>query len=160
MRAFGGLGLLFGLGGIMLWFLAISSGKEGMYLPIAFGNVAGNQVELNTIVGVTLAATSRAHDKEQKYKSWDDWIDDHFVLTDATGKTFMLDRRGNSKIISRTDTTRTVCTEEFYLSATLTVGQPYVLEFIGDDESRTHYRHEFTAPAQVEKVKNVMLEAS
>jgi hypothetical protein len=115
-------------------------------------------VDMHIVVGVALANVSAARDSSVKPKNWDDWIRDHFSLTDSAGKKVTLRRQSNSKVIKAHEVAQMVGTEEFFIAANLKVGQTYTLDYIGDLTTHKTYRCEVTAPSAPEKVQAYRLE--
>ncbi len=160
MKAIAGIGLLALLGMLGYWYATTTSDTESaaINIPLAFGNVSGPQVDMHIVVGVALANVSAAKDPSLKSKSWDDWIRDHFSLTDSAGKKVTLRRQSSSKVIKAHEVAQVVGTEEFFIVANLKVGQRYTLDYIGDVTTRKTYRCEVTAPSAPEKVQTYRLE--
>ena len=159
MKVIAGIGLLALLGGLGYWYATTTSDTESaaINIPLAFGNVAGTQVDMHIVVGVALANISAAKDPSLKPKSWDDWIRDHFAMTDSAGKKVTLRRQSNSKVIKAHEVAQMVGTEEFFIVANLKVGQTYKLDYI-DVAAHKTYRCEVTAPSAPEKVQTYRLE--
>lgn len=155
MKAIGGLGVLIFLV-IMVYWLSISAGggadgkNLAVDLPIAFGNVAGGQVEMNLVVGIVLANVIRAKEGGQA-KTREQWIADHFVLKDSSGQPVKLTWQNNSALIKPVDVGPMVGTEECFLAGKLKPGESYTFEYI-ESPNRT-CRYQFTAPAKAQKVK-------
>jgi len=160
MKVIAGVGLLLLVGLFAFWLSRTSTDTDNaaMNIPLAFGNVAGTQVDMHIVVGIALANVSASRDPSLKPKSWDDWMRDHFSLTDSSGKKVTLRRQTNSKVIKPHEVAQTVGTEEFFIVANLKSGQTYTLDYIASGPSATTYRCQVTAPSAPEKIQTYRLE--
>lgn len=140
--------------GSLYWFLDRASRPiEGMYMPLGFGNVNGNEIQFDIAVGLI-----QVHADGPRVKNgvaqWDEWIDEHFDLRDATGNRVTFQRKGFSKLIN--DNTAGV--QEFFLSTRLKTNTNYTLIYTlraGDDK---RYRYEFLSPTAAVEGERVSLQ--
>ncbi len=156
MKALAGAGLL-GFLAFTVWWMSASVGDSGKYMPIqvAFGNPGEKVVEMHTNVGVTMVAMDPLKDEKGKRKDMNDWVTEHFILTDSTGKTLKLERRNNSNVIKPH---QVLGTQEFFIVSRLIPGEAYTFDFIPAVKGTKTFRHKFTAPAQPEKPSVVSFE--
>ncbi len=148
------IGILLILAALGYWVAFKSGDTEGaaLNIPLAFGKPTGGQVDMHVIIGVTLAAVSRGKDSMSgKGKDWNGWIKDHCRLTDSAGKPVTFRRQSTSTVIQAYEAAQ-MGTEEFFMVATLKVGQTYTFDYIGDLSTGKTYRCQFTAPSAAEKV--------
>ena len=146
----------------MILFLAITiywmsvhtgSNEPDVGIQMAFGNPADNEIELHVVVGVLLANQDRARAKDLKLKSWDEWMVEHFFLTDGAGETVELRRTKNSSLIKPH---QVIGTEEFFMVARVRSGEEYTFDFVPTGEESIPRRCAFTAPAADEQIRLYM----
>lgn len=156
MKAFAGLGVILFLVITLYWMSAHAGTDEpDLGIQMAFGNAADNEIDLHVVVGVLLANKDRAKEKllNIKPKSWDDWIVEHFFLTDSAGKRTELTRKTNSSLIRPH---QVIGTEQFFMVARVKSGEDYTFDFVPTGEESITHRYLFTAPAVDEKVRLCM----
>ncbi|NLE61274.1 MAG: hypothetical protein GX616_23235 [Planctomycetes bacterium] len=160
MKAFAGIGLLIFLVVLGYWLARTSTDTESraVDIPIAFGNVAGGQVEMHVVVGIALANVSAAKERSLKPRDWNQWMRDHFLLTDPAGKKVDLSRQNNSKVIKPHEVAQLVGTEEFFMIAKLKSGQSYTFDYVADLATGKSYRCQVVAPATAEKARQFRFE--
>lgn len=153
MKAVFGLAVVVCVGLLAYWFAGAPKSKgPSLAIPLAWGNVAGNEIEMHAIIGVGLAHTSRKGEKGTiKPVSWDEWIAKHCVLKSATGEVVKLQRRMNSLMIPYRDVQNTVGTEEFFIVAKMKTGTAYTFDYTIERPDPETYRCQFAAPTQAEK---------
>ncbi len=160
MKAIGGFGIVLALAIMAYWFSLSAGGEDtGVDLPIAYGNVAGGQVDMDVLLGVVMAHRTRQKDPPNAQRTADEWVRDHFVLTDSRGQKVPFARQSSSKLIKAHEVQQLVGTEEFFLAAKLKVGESYTFDYMLDPQGRP-YRYRFTAPAKAEKVRTCRFEAT
>jgi hypothetical protein len=150
------IGVLVILGVLGYWMAFRSNDTEqaAVNIPLAFGKPSGGQVDMHVVVGVALANVTRARDSMSgKDKDWNGWIRDHCHLKDAAGKPVSFTRQSGSTVVKAHEVAQVVGTEEFFMVATLKVGQTYTFDYVGDLATGKTYRCEFTAPSKAEKVQ-------
>lgn len=161
MKALFGITLALFAGLLLYWFMAVPrDGGPALTLPIAWGNPAAGQVEMNAVIGVVLAQKSRQGEKGglTKPMNWDEWIDKHCVIRGPSGETTKVRRQANSLLIPHRDVQEMVGTEEFFLAARLKPGTSYTFDYIIENPNPETYRCQLVAPAQPEKTRVYRLE--
>ncbi len=157
MRGLGGLGLLGFLAAFGIYMMMASSGGGGgsnVSIPLAFGNPAGGEIDMDIVVGVLMANTDRMHQVEDGRFTWEKWISAHFKLEGSAGM-MPLKRINNSAVIQEKELRGT---QEFFMTTKLQIGQSYMLDYIPVAGQLKRYRYSFTAPGATAKVKNVTFE--
>ena len=117
---------------------------QGIWLLTAIGNLNEKNVEM--VVSVELGATVRARPKvdSQMNPLWDEWIAEHYELTDDAGKVQPFTRIAHSLLV---DERKVKTLSEFYVRYVLEKGRGYSLEYKPKRDKKGHYRHTFTAPS-------------
>lgn len=157
MRGLGGLGLLGFLAAFGIYMMMAStagSGGAGISIPVAFGNPANGEIDMDIVVGVVMAASDRNPQPADGKFTWEKWIASHFKLEGPSGP-MPLKRVNNSAVIREKDFRGT---QEFFMTTKLKIGQSYHLDHIPKAGELKRYRYTFTAPALPEKVHNVTFE--
>lgn len=153
MKALVGAGLL-GFLAFMIWYLTLSAGDSEKYMvvQIAYGNPATKMIEMHTNVGIAMVAMDPVQDEQGKKKDLNDWVKEHFTMTDAAGKNISFERRNNSNVIK---SHQVLGTPEFFIVSRLVPGVPYTLDYKPRAKGPKVFRYKFTAPAQPEKPSQV-----
>ena len=156
MRGLGGLGLLGFLAafGIYMTLASGVGGGGGVSIPLAFGNPAGGEIDMDIVVGVLMARSDPMHQVEGGRFTWEKWISVHFKLEGSVGM-MPLKRINNSAVIQEREVRGT---QEFFMTTRLQIGQSYMLDYIPVAGQLKRYRYSFTAPGATAKVKNVTFE--
>lgn len=145
MKALVGAALLGILAFVIYWSTMAAGDSEKIFpIQIAYGNAKEDEIEMHTNVGVAMVAMDRG-DEFGKIKNLDEWVADHFKLTDSAGKAVRMDRQNNSKLIKPH---QVIGTEEFFLSSRLKPGEAYTYEYKPRSKGTKVYQHKFTAPSQ------------
>jgi hypothetical protein len=139
-----------GVTAFVIWWALLSTSTQEKYLPIQIGYGNGNekQIEMHTNVGVAMVAMDRRDDDLKKMQDLDEWVKDHFKLTDAAGKPVKMERQNNSKVIRPH---QVLGTQEFFLVSKLKPGEEYTYDYKPRFREPFVFRYKFTAPAQAEK---------
>jgi hypothetical protein len=145
----GGVGLLLSLGiAAVMWYLMLG-GPRTYPIGLAFGNVQGNAVDVHMVVTILMADTDPLDtvtlaDGTEVYQNTMEYIHEHFRLEGADGKTLEWTRLGHSNLI----TPHGAMVPEYFLAATLDVGEAYAIEYQPHRDEPKFYRLRFTAPAE------------
>lgn len=153
----GGLGILVVgvilIGSMYFFYGARQQARGRETLPVAFGPPAGSTVELNLAVGMNLPRRDPPKLKFAKIQ-WDQWVDEHFELKDASGAAVKLQRTNFSQLISDQ---KAGGTPEFFLKATVTPGANYTLDYL-PVAGGERFRYAFTAPTAAQEAERAVFQ--
>lgn len=136
------------LGFVAYWSTMAAGDSEKIFpIQIAYGNAGEGQLEMHTNVGVAMVAMDRG-DEFGKIKNLDEWVTDHFKLTDAAGQPVRMDRQNNSKLIKPH---QVIGTEEFFLVSKLKQGEQYTYEYKPRAKEAKTYQYKFKASNHADK---------
>lgn len=124
-------------------------GRES--LPVAFGPPSAGAAELNLAVGMNLPRRDPPKLKFAKIQ-WDQWVDEHFELKDATGAKVKLQRTNFSQLMNDQ---KAGGTPEFFLKAMVTPGTSYTLDYLPVVNGE-RFRYAFTAPAAAQEAERAV----
>ncbi|MBI5866248.1 MAG: hypothetical protein HZB38_17395 [Planctomycetes bacterium] len=106
---------------IMYFYFGSQVSKDIVTLPVAFGKPDAAGVEFNVAVSMFMPRKDPPKLRGAVVQ-WDEWVSDHFQLTDASGAKIPLQRVNFSKLM---DDRESGGTPEFWLKATLKPGATY-----------------------------------
>jgi hypothetical protein len=149
MKGLAGMGLL-GFLALTAWWMTASVGDSNKYMAIqlAYGNLGKKGIEMHTNVGITMVAVDPLKVEKDKKKNMDDWVQEHFTLTDSSGQSLPFERRNNSNVIKAH---QALGTQEFFIVACVKPGTQYQFDYKPVAKGTQTYRYKFIAPAQPEK---------
>lgn len=157
MKVAAGLGVLLFLAAIGYWLAITSSGggETAIDIPLVFGSPTDGTIEMNAIIGISLANKSRKKEPMENGKplGWNDWVKTHCILKASTGEQVTVSRTNGSKLLRMHEIQQMVGTEEFFLDAKLKPGQAYTFDYIIETPETMIFRCPFTAPHAAEKVR-------
>lgn len=129
-----------------------TSEDPGQNFGLAFGNADGDAIEMHTVIfGLTIRRDPPRVDLKTGTTYWDEWVQNHFQLTDAAGNPVPLKREMGSSVIQGKDIK--AGTPEFFLVAVLKKGAKYDFDFVPYRGSPDVYRYSFTCPSQDETIR-------
>lgn len=141
--------VVLGVVAFVIWWSLISAGDQEKYLPIqiAYGNVQEDKIDMHTNVGVAMVAMDRRLDIKEM-QNLDNWVTEHFKLSDSAGNPVRMERQNHSKVIKPH---QVIGTQEFFLVSTLTPGEEYTYDYKPRMKEPFVFRHKFVAPGKAEK---------
>lgn len=114
---------------------------NGELIAFACGNVRGHEQQLQIVVPIALPSRIPPRvNLENGYVYWDEWMEEHYVITSATGERVALTRQFAGNLIPDAK----VGTPDSYLVGTVKTGVEYTFDFIPSTSSGKRYRLKFT----------------
>ena len=147
------LGLIGVVGvGLIFWMMQKSTGDQGISIAVACGNPGDGTVEINAAMdmGIMRREGLRQAVDVPLAVLWPEWVEEHFQLCDAAGKSVRLERVGQSLLIN---VNRMPGAPDFFLTARLRSGETYSFDYKPWRAKTTKYRHTFVAPADKTEMK-------
>jgi hypothetical protein len=145
-----GLAVLFGLAVVGLAGFIIFQGNmnsdDQRMITIAIGNPHNNECDIHLVVAHLMVLDGPRKDANSNAIFWDEWLEQHFILTSADGKKVRLERLANSNLI---DSMKAGGSPEFFIKGKVVPGTAYTFDYVPDDEGPDRFRYEFTAPAEM-----------
>lgn len=141
-----GLAVLFGLAVVVVAAFVIFQGNmnadDQRMITIAIGNNDGKVSDLHLVVAPLMVADGPRVDASSGAEYWDEWLEEHFVLTSESGDKVRFERMAQSNLISERDAGGS---PEFFIKGKVKPGTAYTFEFIPVNENPDRFRYEFTA---------------
>lgn len=103
----------------------------GFLVGYALGNPHDGQLEIHVVVSIPMIRNEglgsvALADGTRSMQTWDEWIAQHFRVTDESGRTVILRRAGFSSLI----TDQQANNPEFYLEGKVRAGATYIFDYI------------------------------
>lgn len=118
------------------------SSDSGELIAFACGNPQGETQELQIVVPIALPIRIPPRvNAGNGFVFWDEWMQEHYVITSSTGERVPLVRRFAGNLIPSAK----VGTPDSYLIGTVKTGVQYTFDFVPAEGK--HYRHVFVAAA-------------
>ncbi len=145
-----GLAVLFGLAVVVVAGFVIFQGNmnadDQRMITIAIGNNDGKVSDLHLVVAPLMVQDGPRVDAASGAEFWDEWLDEHFVLTSDSGSKVRFERMASSNLISDRDAGGS---PEFYIKGKVKPGTPYRFEYIPVNENPERFHYEFTAEKEM-----------
>lgn len=126
------------------WFLMQKVTSEDTFqVKTAFGIPNEGTIELNVVATMGMTAKEAPRVDEKLQPKWDEWVQEHFFLTDAAGNSVPIGMRFSSDVIKPA---QVMGTPEGYLVAKLKQGTAYQFDYKPKRAEAKRYRYSFTAP--------------
>ncbi len=133
---------------LMTWNANEWSRDHGQWIGLAFDKPGANGVmKMHICVQQGLLMTDPPKVTENGAVLYNEWVDDHFTLTDGQGQDIDIRRIAHSPMISD----RQAMNVEFFLEARLTPGGSYTVDYIPVTTGTQRYRYEFSAPTAAQE---------
>lgn len=117
---------------------------HGRWFVVAYGKPVSGEMPMHVALPIAIQGTDPPKLLPSgRYQDWNEWIDDHFDLTDAAGKDIKIGRIAHTKLIGEQDAGNVEC----YLDLRVKPGAAYTLDYIPVSTAPDKYRLEFTAPS-------------
>lgn len=144
-----GLAVLFGLAVVVVAAFVIFQGNmnadDQRMITIAMGNNDGKVSDLHLVVA-PLMVQDPPKTLPSGTELWDEWLEEHFVLTSDSGDKVKFERMAGSNLISDRDAGGS---PEFFIKGKVKPGSVYTFEFIPVNENPERFRYEFTAEKEM-----------
>lgn len=126
------------------WFTTRAMTKEGgRSVLVAFGNVVEDTIEIHTGVEMGMVRREGPRLDRQANPLWEEWVQEHWKVRDATGAELPIERIGQTLLI---DVNKVPGAPEFFLKIKLQRGKQYTFDYIPARAESKCYRWTFTAP--------------
>lgn len=133
-------------GGVFFWTQAISEPEDTVGIPIGFGKPTETKVDMHIAVGILVPQRDPPKLKHNILQ-WDEWVSDHYSVSEVGGETLTLRRTGNSRLIAQPGT------PEFFIYCVLKPGRNYTLTHTPILAEGKTYEYTFVAPTDVSESK-------
>ena len=145
-----GLAVLFGLavvaiGGYFV-FLSKMDANDQRMITIAVGNTDGKVSDLHLVIAPLMISDGPREDATSGAVYWDEWLEEHFIMTSAAGDKVKFERLAQSNLISDKQAGGA---PEFYIKGKIKHGTAYTFDFVPVDEEPERFRYELTAPTEM-----------
>lgn len=145
-----GLAVLFGLAVVVVAAFVIFQGNmnadDQRMITIAIGNNDGKVSDLHLVVAPLMVADGPRVDAASGAEFWDEWLEEHFILTSAAGDKVKFERMNQSNLISDRDAGGS---PEFYIKGKVKPDTTYTFEYVPINEEPDRFRYEFTAAKEM-----------
>lgn len=121
----------------------------GRQLSVAFGIPAGEKIQVHLGVPPMVPEADPLDNNEVDPYSWEEWVDLHFRLRDATGNPVQLMRMGTSALMLDD---KVAGAPVFVIWAEVKMGESYEFDFVPILAESKRYRYSFAAPPAKKKV--------
>ena len=136
------VGVGIGLGGY--WVMGnYLMADHGQLIGFACGNPSGENLQLQVVVSGGMVRSDPPKFKavnDMVIELWDEWIRDHYILTDSSGQRVDFFRQHFGNLIP----SGKVGTPNSYLLAMVKPGEAYTFEYVPKLSEGKRYRHSFT----------------
>lgn len=143
MRGLIGLAIIGVLACLGMWWVMSEFYKDqGVPVALAMGNPKDGTVEFHAVVAMGMSSTERPRMTLKGGLLWDEWVDEHFDLRDASGERVPLRFRISSGLIPDH---KTGGTPEGYVIGRVKSGVQHDFDYIPRRNESQRYRYTFTA---------------
>lgn len=144
-----GLAVLFGLAVVVVAGFVIFQGNmnadDQKMITIAIGNNDGKVSDLHLVVA-PLMVQDPPKTLPSGTELWDEWLEEHFILTSADGAKVKFERMAQSNLISDKQAGGS---PEFYIKGKVNPDTTYTFDFVPINEQPERFRYEFTAAKEM-----------
>jgi len=142
--------------GVGWWAVNSFTSQDSFQIALAFGIPQGNEIELHVVASMGMTAREPPRrDLSTGKVLWQEWVDRHFDLRDASQASIPFAFRQSTDVIP---INQLVGTPEGYLLAKVKKGVQYTFDYYPRVGDLKCYRHTFTAPAGDVPVARILFE--
>ncbi len=151
MKGLVGLGVVGFLGCLGVWWLSVEAmSDQGFSIAMAHGHPADDGIQLHMVVDMGMTRREGPRQDKDGNILWDEWVEKHFELHEASGQRVEMHRLGQSMLIPAN---KVPGAQEFYLKAALRPGVNYTFDYLPKRAEPNRYRYTFSAPADTTPMK-------
>ncbi len=123
--------------------LGKTSEDQGYSTAVGFGEPYEGKTHLNLAVGMLTPRKDPPKSDARGNPRWQEWVKDHYKLYDNNRQEVEVNQIGGSSIIPD----HKAGNPEFFVAATVNVGETYTMEYIPVRKQKTRYVWKFTVPS-------------